>query len=649
METIKQDDFHNYSFLSNLQLSKDGKKYFFVETKSDIQNNAYKQRLHVYDSTKNIEVFTTPFEKSFSYFLLDNDQVLVIRNSEGEEDIRTEFFELDLVSGKEEPAFNLPLNVSDIKDFNDDFYLVKATINQACPDYHELSEEDKKAYLKKRKEDEDYLIFDEYPFFFNGEGIINGNRTTLFLIDKKTKKIKNIVKNTIDVESYDIDDGKLVYSGVDYTTFKGKWSHVWQYDILSDETETKFNEVMQIYKVFFMKGEVVVLGTFALEYGAMEAGKFYWLKDGKMELMCDNEYSMHNSLGSDCRYGKTKNFFKNDGVPYFITSSDEQSIIVKLTQDGLSTVVDFKGSCDDLLVDGKKIYLIGMKDQKLQEIYEFDNNELKQITSLNEEVLKDKYVAVPERVVVKKENEIIGWVLKPYSYDPNKKYPAIMDIHGGPKTNYGTVFYHEMQYWANLGYFVFFCNPRGSDGKGNAFADLRKNFGKIDYEDLMDFVDEVLKIYPSIDAKRLGVTGGSYGGYMTNWIIGHTDRFKCAASQRSISNWITEVCASDYGIDFPIEQEFEDLYNCQEELWDMSPLKYANNVSTPTLFIQSTEDYRCPIPEAIQMYTVLKCRGIESRLVGFKGENHELSRSGKPLHRSRRLYEITSWMETHLK
>ena len=206
-----------------------------------------------------------------------------------------------------------------------------------------------------------------------------------------------------------------------------------------------------------------------------------------------------------------------------------------------------------------------------------------------------------------------------------------------------------MQYWANLGYFVFFCNPRGSDGKGNKFADLRRNFGKIDYEDLMDFVDEVLKQYPNIDSDRLGVTGGSYGGYMTNWIIGHTDRFKAAASQRSISNWITEVCASDYGIDFPIEQEFDDINNCQEELWDMSPLKYANNAVTPTLFIQSTEDYRCPICEAIQMYTVLKCRGVESKLVGFKGENHELSRSGKPLHRSKRLFEITNWMEIHLK
>ena len=369
----------------------------------------------------------------------------------------------------------------------------------------------------------------------------------------------------------------------------------------------------------------------------------------KMELVIDNEYSMYNSVGSDCRYGHGKNFAKDDnGDAYFITSANEGSIVVKIEDNKLKTVVDYNGSCDDMAI-GDDIYVIGLDGQKLQEVYKYSDNKLIALTALNAKVLSDKYVAKPEKVVLNKESEVVGWVLKPKDFDVNKKYPAIMDIHGGPKTNYGEVFYHEMQYWANLGYFVFFCNPRGSDGKGNKFADLRRNFGKIDYEDLMDFVDEVLKQYPNIDSDRLGVTGGSYGGYMTNWIIGHTDRFKAAASQRSISNWITEVCASDYGIDFPIEQEFDDINNCQEELWDMSPLKYANNAVTPTLFIQSTEDYRCPICEAIQMYTVLKCRGVESKLVGFKGENHELSRSGKPLHRSKRLFEITNWMEIHLK
>lgn len=117
------------------------------------------------------------------------------------------------------------------------------------------------------------------------------------------------------------------------------------------------------------------------------------------------------------------------------------------------------------------------------------------------------------------------------NYDETKKYPAILDIHGGPKTVYGKVFYHEMQVWASKGYFVFFCNIHGSDGRGNEFMDIRGKYGTIDYDELMQFTDKVLETYPQIDASKVGVTGGSYGGFMTNWIIGHTDRFACAASQ----------------------------------------------------------------------------------------------------------------------
>ena len=121
-------------------------------------------------------------------------------------------------------------------------------------------------------------------------------------------------------------------------------------------------------------------------------------------------------------------------------------------------------------------------------------------------------------------------MLLPKDFDPQKTYPGILDIHGGPKTVYGEVFYHEMQVWANLGYFVFFCNPRGGDGRGNEFADLRGKYGTIDYRDLMAFTDQVLAAYPQLEETRLFVTGGSYGGFMTNWIEGHTHRFRAAAT-----------------------------------------------------------------------------------------------------------------------
>lgn len=163
----------------------------------------------------------------------------------------------------------------------------------------------------------------------------------------------------------------------------------------------------------------------------------------------------------------------------------------------------------------------------------------------------------------------------------------------------------------------------------------------------MDFTDAVLKKYPNIDPKKVCETGGSYGGFMTNWIITHTDRFCCAASQRSISNWISMSYISDIGPYFGPDQCGASGLNDYEKLWEHSPLKYADQCKTPTLFIHSDEDYRCPLEQGMQMMQALTVRGVETRMCIFHGENHELSRSGKPKHRIRRLNEITVWFTQH--
>ena len=166
----------------------------------------------------------------------------------------------------------------------------------------------------------------------------------------------------------------------------------------------------------------------------------------------------------------------------------------------------------------------------------------------------------------------------------------------------------------------------------------------------MAFTDQVLERWPDIDPARLGVTGGSYGGYMTNWIVGHTDRFAAAASQRSISNWISDENSSDWSYMYsPCRFGGIHARRKVEEGWASSPLKFAKNAVTPMLFIHAEEDFRCPLGEALQLYTDLINRGVETRLCLFRGENHELSRSGGPRNRVKRLEEITAWMDAHLK
>ena len=199
------------------------------------------------------------------------------------------------------------------------------------------------------------------------------------------------------------------------------------------------------------------------------------------------------------------------------------------------------------------------------------------------------------------------------------------------------------------GYFVLFCNPRGSDGRGNAFMDVRGRYGQEDYEDIMAFLDDALARWPQIDRARVGVCGGSYGGFMVNWIIGHTERFACAVSQRSISNMVSMFCTSDIGYRFIADQCGATPWDDMDALWEQSPLAYAHRAKTPTLFIHGAEDYRCDRSEAMQMFTALRYHGVESRLCLFEGENHELSRSGTPSQRIRRLNEILAWLAHYLK
>ena len=181
------------------------------------------------------------------------------------------------------------------------------------------------------------------------------------------------------------------------------------------------------------------------------------------------------------------------------------------------------------------------------------------------------------------------------------------------------------------------------------YPNIRSKWGTIDYTDIMDFTDAALHRYADIDASRVGVCGGSYGGFMANWIIGHTNRFAAACAQRSFSNMINFEYLSDIGL---TNIRSEHLGSCEQDvdaLWNESPLKYAPNCNTPTLFIHSDEDWRCPLPDALEMFSCLKRAGCPARLCLFHGENHELSRSGRPDNRITRLQEILNWFKAYLQ
>lgn len=241
--------------------------------------------------------------------------------------------------------------------------------------------------------------------------------------------------------------------------------------------------------------------------------------------------------------------------------------------------------------------------------------------------------------------DIQGWYLPPV--EKADKHAAILYIHGGPQVAYGETFFHEMQWLAAQGYGVIMLNPRGGNSYGQTFvASILGDYGNHDFDDLMLGVDAVLANHPEIDTDHLYVAGGSYGGFMTNWIVTHTDRFKAAVSQRSISNWLSFYGTSDIGAFFVEFQLQNDLSNMQR-LWDMSPLAYADQAKTPLLLMHGENDLRCPQEQAEQMYVAMKKQGVPTKMMLFPMSSHGLSREGLPNLRLERLQAIVDWFKTY--
>jgi dipeptidyl aminopeptidase/acylaminoacyl peptidase len=279
-----------------------------------------------------------------------------------------------------------------------------------------------------------------------------------------------------------------------------------------------------------------------------------------------------------------------------------------------------------------------------------DGRNERQLTHLNAALWSQLQLSAVERLPFKGADgwDVDGFFMKPVGWEPGRKYPMILTIHGGPAGQFGFDWYHEFQVYAARGWAVFFTNPRGSTGYGEKFErGIELNWGGRDYVDIMNGVDAVLAKYSWIDKDRLGVTGGSYGGFMTNWIVSHTNRFKAAVTLRSVSNFISDDGTRDgaYGHadDFQgdIFQKF-DLY------WDRSPLKHVKNVRTPTLVLHSDNDYRVPIEQGEQWFRALQHFGVPSEIVFFPRENHNLTRTGEPKHLVESIQWQVYWFDRYL-
>jgi dipeptidyl aminopeptidase/acylaminoacyl peptidase len=247
------------------------------------------------------------------------------------------------------------------------------------------------------------------------------------------------------------------------------------------------------------------------------------------------------------------------------------------------------------------------------------------------------------------EGWVHGWLLKPLEFVPGTRYPLVVYVHGGPHTQYGNSFFHELQFLAACGYVVLYTNPRGSKGYGEAHtAAIRGAWGGPDFEDIMAAVDYAVGL-DFVDAHRTAIMGGSYGGYMTAWAVGHTDRFRCAIADRLVGNLHSMSGTCDFA--WKHGTYFKgDAWSDPSDLWRCSPLAYAGNISTPLLIIHSDGDLRCPAGQAEELFAALRLQRKTVEYVRYPAESsHGLSRNGPPDLRLDRLNRNQSWLDRWLK
>lgn len=679
MSKIKMNEFIHWPFAHGVRVSPNGRHVVYALTRVNGLKNNYETNLYVYRPELGRSLPLTSGGASAGFAFIEDDVLLFSSARENthreKQKHETAFWTIDLNGGEAQYAFTVELNVDAFEPLGDGRFLITG--------------------FRDFDRSLDWTEIEDLPFWYNGAGYTSGLRTGLYLFDAQraiaaeretletdmdasAEKLRSGTEAEAHKPESQLDAGILTLltasneavSGLQVSADRTKAlfvserydhlmplkSRLFALDIASLTVSELTEKPYSIRRALFDADgtdRILVIAAEGDTNGINEDPQIYETTlDGGLHRISkpDFDRSPGNSVGTDARFGHGQSMKSTGQGLYFIETAGDHAVLNSFNPDGnVECIIGGEGAIESFDLFGDKLYYLAMRGLDLAELFVFDGQEHRRLTDFSEALRGLKLSPVEAFTFESNGATLTGYVIKPLDFDPQKRYPGILSVHGGPKTVFGSILHHEMQWLAAQGYFVFYTNPHGSDGHGVAYSDIRGRYGEIDYEDLMTFTDTVLARYSALDGERLGVMGGSYGGFMTNWIIGHTDRFKAANAQRSISNWISFYGVSDIGYYFAPDQTAADPWSSLDKAWAQSPLKYAPNVSTPTLFIHADADFRCPLEQGQQMYSALRVNGVDARLIVFKDETHELSRSGRPNGRLKRLSEIGGWFNRYLK
>jgi dipeptidyl aminopeptidase/acylaminoacyl peptidase len=513
--------------------------------------------------------------------------------------------------------------------------------------------------------DSDTKVIDTLKYKFDGEGFWDGKRRQIFVVPRDGGERRQLTDGDWDsVQPAVSPDGSQLAFVSNRTVDRESHSKtdVWVREIASGELrQVTDSDGSYGTPAWSPDGDRLIYTghpTVAPYGPTTQDDIFVWdvVNDETTRLLSGLDREPGNSIIADARYAvpTQRPIWASDGTSVVSLISDQGSVHIYRCAVAGGREVLAGGTCDiqsfSVARDGSIAFAASTANEPSEVFVIMADGNERRVSATTDDYLADVDMAEVDELRFESDPgvQVHGWLLRPPGFNPASKYPAIVEVHGGPHGMYGTGFFHEMQVLAARGYVVLMTNPRGSTGYGQEWvAGTLSDWGGADYRDVMAGA-RALAALDYVDESRMGITGGSYGGYMVNWVIGQTDFFKAAVTQRSTVNRMSLYGTSDFNMMYNDWEYGGTPYENAAFYLERSPLSYVQNIKTPTLILHSENDLRCPISQGEELFVALKKHGVETQFVRFPNESHGLSRAGQPKHRIERLQRICAWFDTHL-
>ena len=493
-----------------------------------------------------------------------------------------------------------------------------------------------KDFKKVENKDDEPFYLENIPHKFDTRGVIFNRRCHVYKVNIETGKSSKIIdgdkENIISIGSV-LEHAESLYFSINVYNDMGT--------MLEERVIKKTAKGLRIIhskgmwsKLFSFNGKL---------HGVGLKNRFEWPTTTSIHEISDSGKTKKIDENFDRTIVDVKTF---ENSMYVLYEDSGKQLLGKKTKDGIENLISEDITITDFVIGNNDIFLIANSFTRNDEIFKYTELGMEKISKTNDSFHR----RVPSHDFTYKRFDTGKSEVDTWGIFVGKDKPTLLNIHGGPASQYGFTFFDEFQVYAEAGFNVIACNPRGSTGRGHKYLrDVCGNkWGVNDVHDVLSSFKQMVSEL-KITNKNYGIMGGSYGGFMTSWVIGNYPKmFKSAIVERALINWETMVGTSDIGIGFPEMYLLDEMDNNLNLYRKKSPITYAKNIMTPTLIIHSENDYRCPVEQSEQLFSTLKRNKVESAMIRFPNEGHELSRSGKPIHRKQRFDFIVDWHKKYL-